>query len=699
MAGLVAFTTNAQLDARQAATDASQRQAAPLIVGLAAHLRHLWEPALEAHRPLEAKMLKALRQRNGEYEANKLSMIREQGGSEVFMMVTETKCRGAESWLRDILLDTGDVPWAIQPTPIPDLPPDYEQKVHERLAQKVIKQIQSLGQSPDQKDMDDLKEASTNELRLELLEQAQNRCDAMQRQIQDQFDEGNLADAFNDFLSDLTTYPIAWVKGPTVKRVRKLAWTKDPTGKFIPQVQETLSPTYRRIDPYRIYTEPGIDKVEDGYLFEHHRLTRSDLSAMIGVPGYDDDAIRSVLDNMPNGGTINWLWSAEMQKSELEQKHSIWRRPTDMCDALEFWGQVSGRLLIEWGMTAEEIPDQDKEYDVNAWMIGRWIIKATLNYDPLGIKPYYATSFIKRPGSLVGISIPEIIEDIQNMCNSAARALNNNMGIASGPQVEVNIDRLPEGEDITQISPWKIWQTTNDPLGNGQPAINFSQPDDRAQPLMMVYQHFAKLADDQSGIPAYIYGDMQVGGAGRTASGLSMLMGSAGKGIRQVIMHVDNDLVEPLVSAQYSYNMRYLDDENIKGDAVIIAKGATNLANREQLNVRRVEFLQATANEIDQGIIKKSGRASILREVAKGLSMPVDDIVPSKEEMDIQDKLDAITQQAQQAQATQANQQAPAGKGVVAPTQNQATNTFPGGMPMGGGAANLMSNQMTGKAA
>ena len=79
--------------------------------------------------------------------------------------------------------------------------------------------------------------------------------------------------------------------------------------------------------------------------------------------------------------------------------------------------------------------------------------------------------------------------------------------------------------------------------------------------------------------------------------------------------------------------------------------------------------------------------------------MPVDDIVPSKEEMDIQDKLDAQAQAAQQAQATQANQPPPAGKGVVAPTQNQGTNTFPGGMPMGGGASNLVSNQQTGKAA
>jgi hypothetical protein len=81
-----------------------------------------------------------------------------------------------------------------------------------------------------------------------------------------------------------------------------------------------------------------------------------------------------------------------------------------------------------------------------------------LNYDPLGRKPYYLTSFEKVPGRIDGNGVADLCMDAQNMCNAAARALANNMGISSGPQVGVNVSRLPAGEDITQMYPWKIWQ-------------------------------------------------------------------------------------------------------------------------------------------------------------------------------------------------------------------------------------------------
>jgi len=690
MAGLLVLKTNAQLDAdAEARRAADARQSEPLIQGLAAHLKRLWEPARMAKDVQKNKMLKALRQRNGQYEPSILAEIEAQGGSQVFMMLTETKCRGAESWLRDVLLDEGMVPFGCQPTPIPDLPPDVSDRVHKNFSEKVVQTIQQTGFAPDSEEMESLKESSEADIKDELLEEAKECADNMRTLIEDQFVEGGMIGGFNDFISDLVTYPNAFLKGPVVRRQRRLAWVKGPDGKYAPQVTEALTPTYDRVDPFRMYPEPGISKLEEGYLFEHHRLSRTELSALIGCPGYDDDAIRQVLANMPHAGMNSWLWSAEMQKSELEQKHMAWMRPTQVVDALEFTGKVDGKHLREWGMSAEEVPDEAVEYDVNAWMIDRWVIKATLNYDPLGKKPYYTTSFIKRPGALWGTGIPEVIEDIQQLCNAAARALANNMGLASGPLVEINIDRLPADEEITTLKPWQIYQTTNDPMGSGQPAVHFNQPDDRSQPLMMVYQHFCKLADDQSGIPAYVYGDMQVGGAGRTSSGLGMLMGAAGKGIRQVVMHIDMDVIEPAVMAQYNYNMRYIDDDSIKGDTMVVAKGAIVLANREQLNVRRVEFLQATANPIDADIVGKPGRAAILREVAKGLSMPVDEIVPSKEKMELKEKLEAVMQQ-----QAQQPQQDPSGQGSQQPAP---AATFPGGDPKGGAQGNIVTNQQTGR--
>jgi hypothetical protein len=658
------------------------RQNDPLILGLTAHLRACWDAARIAKKPIETIMLRAMRQRNGEYEADKLSEIRNQGGSEVYMMLTEVKCRAAESWLRDIMLDQGMPPWDLNPTTIPDLPPDTDREIEQSFANKVIEMLQARGQAPTQEEMSELREMIAQNYRFRLLQEAQNRADRMKYKIEDQFEQGGWGEAFNEFITDLVTFPSAFIKGPVVRRQRVLGYTKAPNGTTVVEATERLGPEFERVDPFRVYPEPGIRHINDGYIFEHHHMSRMELADLIGVPGYDDDAIRKVLEV---GNGQSWInEDVELQKEEQERLFYAYNSPTEMYDALEFWGKVSGEMLRDWGLTSEEVPDTAREYDANVWVVGNYVIKAVLNYDPLGEKPYCKTSFIKQPGAFWGKAIPEIIEDIQNICNAAARSLVNNMAIASGPQVEVNLERIPPGEDITQLHPWKIWQTMNDPLGSSAPAVRFSQPDSRASELMGVYDRFSRLADDHSGIPAYIYGDTNVQGAGRTASGLSMLMGSAGKGIRQVVMHIDNDVIHPVVKRQFVYNMRYDPDESIKGDVDIVPRGAINLAVKETVNVRRVEFLNATANPFDIEIIGTDGRAAILREVAKGLQMPVDEIVPSREKMSAEQKASA---QLLAAQAMQGEQQG-----------GQPAPTFPGGMPMGGQQANTVMNRNTGGA-
>ena len=672
----------ARQEREQVDRELQARQTDPFILGLTAYLRECWDAARIAKKPMEHIMLRAMRQRNGEYEANKLSQIKSQGGSEVYMMITEVKCRAAESWLRDIMLDQGMPPWDLNPTTLPDLPPEAEAEIAQAFGAEVVKMLQTSGQAPTGEEMSALREMVAQDYRFRVLQEAQNRADKMKYKIEDQFEQGGWSEAFNEFITDLVTFPAAFVKGPVVRRQRVLGYSKAADGTTVVEATERLGPEFERVDPFRIYPEPGIRHINDGYIFEHHHMSRMELADLIGVPGYDDDAVRKVLKT---GNGQSWISEdVEIQKEEQERLYYAYNSPTDMYDALEFWGKVSGEMLREWGLDEEEVPDESREYDANVWVVGNYVIKAVLNYDPLGEKPYAKTSFIKQPGAFWGRGIPEIIEDLQGICNAAARALVNNMGLASGPQVEVNLERIPPNEDITQIHPWKIWQVMNDPLGSSAPAVRFSQPDSRANELMGVYDRFSKLADDHSGIPSYIYGDTNVQGAGRTASGLSMLMGSAGKGIRQVVMHIDGDVIRPIVNRQFVYNMRYDPDESIKGDVEIVAKGAINLAVKETVNVRRVEFLNATANPIDAEILGPEGRAAILREVAKGLQMPVDEIIPSRDKQSHEQKLASRALAVEAAQGAQ--QQQP---GAPAPT-------FPGGMPMGGQQANTVMNRSTG---
>ncbi len=270
------------------------------------------------------------------------------------------------------------------------------------------------------------------------------------------------------------------------------------------------------------------------------------------------------------------------------------------------------------------------------------------------------------------------------------------MGIASGPQAEVAVDRLPDGEDLTDIYPWKIWQTTSDRTGGGQPAVRFFQPNMNADVLLSVYTTFAKQADEVTGIPNYVYGSSAVSGAGRTASGLSMLMDNASKGIKQAVANIDK-IVSGIVQRLYLHNMMFDPDPYIKGDFKVVAKGAIGLLHKETLQMRRNEFLMATANPIDSQITGIEGRAYLLREAARGLQMDTTKIVPDQntfEEQKIQAAAQVMAQQMIQQMMQQMQQQQgmppPGGPALPAPQEQMVD-----GSPAGGQMANtVMPQQM-----
>jgi hypothetical protein len=294
--------------------------------------------------------------------------------------------------------------------------------------------------------------------------------------------------------------------------------------------------------------------------------------------------------------------------------------------------------------------------------------------------PYSVTSWEKLPGSFWGVGLGEQLRDVQAVCNAAVRALMNNMSLSSGPQIMINRDRMAAGEDIRQIFPLRSWVVQNGDFGasDSRPPVEFYQPSSNAAELVGVFDKFSVLADEFSSLPRYMMGDQHVGGAGRTAAGLSMLMNAANKGIKNVANNIDTDIIVPTIERLYYSLMLYGEDESIKGDAEIIPRGAINLAVRETVNVRRLEFLNATANQVDMQIVGIEGRAALLREVAKGLQMPVDDIIPSRE------KLDYMVRTQQQAQP-----------GAPAPGQAPAPSPEGGGP---GSQMNVVANQNTGQA-
>ena len=611
---------------RKAAQEVQDQE---IVLGLSNHVRKCWMQARTAKQmTVEVRMIQNMRARRGEYDPEKLSQIREMGGSEIFANLTSVKCRSAASWLRDVLMATGsERPWTIRPTPVPDLAPDVNDQIVEKVAgalKAAMMQGQQVFQDQVVEMMKDVKEETKNAI----MEEARRKANLMADKMEDQLVQGGFLKALDAFIDDITTFPTAVLKGPVVRRKKSMKWVKGKDGKYAIQAKEGLTVEWDRVSPFNIYPSPAATNVQEGYLIEKHRLSREDLNEMIGVEGYSDASIRTVLEDYGRGGLREWLTNdVAIASSEGKSTTQIAQNVDGLIDAIQFWGPVQGRALVEWGMDEKEVPDQMKDYHVEVWLIGNYVIKAVLNYDPLNRKPYYTASYEDVPGSFWGNAVADLVRDPQIVVNAAARSMVNNMGIASGPQVVVNVDRLAPGEDITQLTPWRIWQVNNDPTGSGQAPITFSQPDSRIQELMAVFEKFNDMSDEYSGLPKYMQGD-GAGGVGRTASGLSMLMGNANKAIKQVVSNVDMGVFTPMLERLYDWNMEFSDDPDLKGDAQIMARGAASIMIKDAAQVRRNEFLAATANPIDMQIVGVEGRQAILRETAKNLDMDVDKVVP-----------------------------------------------------------------------
>ena len=672
MAALIPVARSSDLEA-MAQRESSEKQNSPIIQGLAAHTRKRWEVMRDHYQDsLEDRLLKCVRARNMEYEPAKLAEIKEQGGSEIFMGIVSTKCRTATAWLRDTLLGSGaDKPWSLSATPIPEVPPDIAMGMQNIMQQNLMQYYAGGGEPPDPTELKQLASGMKDTAMRAMKHEAEKRVERMEAKMEDQMVEGGFTKALFEFTNDIATFPYAIMKGPIPRKRKTMQYMEGGLG-----VMEVLRDEWERVDPFKFYWAPWGDDVQSMPVIELHHLTREDVEDMIGVEGYDEAAVRSILSDF-GSGAFGWLDHDDsdieaVTDLDFDEAHS------DVIAAIQLWDTIPGNMLLEWGMDEAEIEDPQKSYPCEIWMVNNVIIRAVLNYDPLGRKPYYVTSFEKVPGRLDGHGVADLTMDAQNMCNASARALANNMGISSGPQVGVNISRLPAGEDITQMYPWKIWQFRQSDFADSTPPISFFQPNSNAQELMGVFSKFMDLADEVSGIPRYMTGQ-HVPGAGRTSSGLSMLMSNAGKSIKQVISNIDFDVIRPMLERQYQRNLRYSDDPDLIGDVQILARGAMSLVVKEAEAVRKTEFLRLVLESpVAQQIVGLPGTAELLRDMAGNLNTNVDRLVPSREDVQKQQMMQQQIMQEQQA-------------------LEQAANLQEDGTPQGGRQSNTISARPNGQ--
>jgi hypothetical protein len=909
--------TNNQLDAQQQVEDQARRQAEDSraniqpYVGLAGYIRTQWNTMVRHRNTIAGwsdRLLQALRTFNGQYDPSKLAEIRRFGGSEVYCRLIAAKCRGASSLLRDVYLGA-DRPWGLTPPDDPPIDPQILQHIQDLVKTEVMT-LMEAGQPPT---ADKLKERT-----LQLLKaardaakvKAKDQTEIAEDKVDELLTEGGFYKALAEFLTDIPLFPLACIKGPTVRMVTQVQWAGNrPVQRAIPKLW------WERVSPFDIWITPGVADIEDAQIVERFRITRTDLNDLLDLPGYNTENIRYILEFYGTQGVTDDWDTTDASRAVMESRENPVMNESHMLTGLMFTGNVQGRLLLDQaGFDPADVPDPLRDYSIQAWLIGNYLIKVQLNPSPRRRHNYYVTSWEKVPGTPIGNGLPDIISDLQEVMNATLRSLVNNMcltgdtvvykhprkvnpvkrrrpaeqvemtlrqvvdqdgrglpgnnggrkplwlramdettgeiiankvvgvhrngvqdvwrittakgysikattthrfyvegkgwvrvaglsvgqmlgvngawacvdcgvplsrpdakrcrkhassgliagswnnhqavealvndkvtentargrllvrrqrkdncescgsitrlevhhldknplncdpanlrtfcdvchkawhvrhgyfgdarrhlfvdfdaivgivhvgseetfcltmeapnhnfiangivsgnSIASGPQVVINEDRMTGQDSSDELFPWKRWRVTNPTVsGTQEPAVNFFSPQSNAQELLAVFNAFYGLSDDISAIPKYLAGNSPGGGAGRTASGLAMLMGNASKLLQTVCANIDRDVMGP--NLQNTLDMILLTDQSglLTGEEEVVPKGVVVAMQKETMRARQMEFLQITANPIDMQIIGPKGRATVLRSVSQTIGLDGEEIVPSREQLEQQ---------------------------------------------------------------
>lgn len=573
----------------------------------------VWRGGVSVHETL----MRCLRMRNNEYDPE---LARALDGVDVYMPLASMKARAAGAWIRDTLANAEDKPWTVEPTPQPELSASGKLAARQAFWLDLQRQGVMLSMLPPGIAAERIKQLEDIAAEMES-DTAREACTRMEKLIHDQLEEGGWREAFDAIIDDLTVFPAAIVKSPIVRRVSNPKWT----GERI-VMREVSQIRVERVSPFDLYpSRDSTDPQNGGSVSERMPMTGKAITDCKALPHFSRDAISTLLTLYPTG--FRGQTANETERRQLEaQGGNAWAGGDGLFDVIDFWGRVPGALLLEWvafeGLAPDaafpERIDPDQFYEVNVWHCAGLVLRCLFNPMPTGRRPYAVTSFNRLPGSFWGESVIMLLRDLQRQANSAARRLVQNMAYASGPIGEINLDALDETEDTPNvIRPYRVFYTRG---ANKGKAINFDKVPSVAAELLAVFNAYWRLADEVCGIPAYSYGGATPSqGAASTMGGLSLLYNSALKGIKQAIGNLDKYLVEPVIEGLYLLNMLLYPDQNVKADAMAVARGAKGIMAREMRQARTVETLQALQPFATgpMPIIPRIGVVNLLREWLK----------------------------------------------------------------------------------
>lgn len=546
--------------------------------------------------------------------------------------ITSPIVKGIVGLIRDVFSNSIETPFTIKATPQPDLNDEMTRNV----MGAVMEQLRSMPMMTPEMLEQALAEQGQMLKNAAIQEQqklANIAADRMNTLIQDRLRDADWLRQFGDFIYNFVVYPTAIIKTPAVSMK---PWKKWNGQRMV--VDHKLVRGVENISPFDFYPAPNAQTVQDAeYVIEVRKCSRSELVGYYTAPGYDREGIRQVLSEMPTG----YLEPREDGKDHnpevdtAEYHIGLEDDAQGFYDCVGFYGAIRGELLEEFGV---EVGDPDLSYEAEIWTVRDIVIKAVLNPDITGQRPFYAASFEPIPGAFWGECPVTRLRDVQRVCTATIVSMVRNMGLASGVLGEVESDRVIDEEEVNVILPNTIREVKS-VMGMQGRAYNFYTVPDISQQLLSVFERFMQYGYETIGIPRVAFGSTEnIGTLGRTSGGVAMVLNQASKSVKFALRVLEENVIEPVVQSYIDYELMYSMDTTIKGDIRVHARGVSGIVEKENQESKLQWALQSLAPymqvidpQTQQPIIPPRAIQLLLYQIFKSSGINTEGIFPDFE--------------------------------------------------------------------
>ena len=607
----------------------------------------------------EDRWLRAYRNYRGLYGPD--VQFTEAEKSRVFVKTTKTKTLAAYGQIVDVLFAGNKFPISVEPTILPE---GVSENVHVDLQPKPMgaEPTSPYGFDGDGADLpkgftatgielgpleeklgkvEDLKEGAGTTPSTATFSPAMIAAKNMEKKIMDQLEESSATKHLRSTAFEMALFGTGVMKGPFAVDKEYPNWDSD--GEYDPKFKTV--PEVTHVSVWNFYPDPDANNMDEAqYVVERHKLSRNQLRNLKKRPYFRQNVIDSCIEMGETYTKKDW-------EDDLSD-YATGETYIDRFEVIEYWGTMDTEMLLE---NEVEIPKELQKFDelqANIWICNRKLIRCVLNpFKPAKI-PYMAVPYELNPYSFFGVGIAENMDDTQTLMNGFMRMAVDNAVLSGNLLIEVDETNLVPGQDLS-VYPGKIFRRQGGAPGQ---AIFGTKFPNVAGENMQLFDKARQLSDESTGFPSFAHGQTGVMGAGRTASGISMLMNAASGGIKNVIKNVDDYLLKPLGQSLFSFNMQFDFDPKIKGDLEVRARGTESLMANEVRSQRLMQFLGVASNPALAPFAKFQ---YIIREIAKAMDLDPDKVTNNMEEAALQAKM---------LQEQQAKQQPPAGADPNDPT-------------------------------